>query len=202
MLRGPLATIAPQAALGGGTPAPHARRARRAIATALILALLPALAAAQADGAGFYRASSELNIRSGPSVAAELLGIIPPEGRVAVSGCDAFGWCQVRYENIDGWAARQFLVRTGDLPVDAFSLRFEPPTAPAAGDGAMIEVIGLLTPGVPCATLRTNDGEEFAVIGNVPFVPADTLRVLGERIATNACGTDAALAVLYVRVDR
>lgn len=165
------------------------------------MAVGPGIAGAQTD-AGTYRAASELNIRAAPSIGAELLGVIPPGGLVAVSACDAFGWCEVRYEAIDGWAARQFLVRTGDLPPDAFVLRFGAPTAPVAEIGAIVEVTGNIEPRAPCATLETDAGETFAIVGNVVFDPAQTLLVLAETIAGDACGTDAALAILHVRIDR
>jgi len=172
-----------------------------ALALPLALALAPGSAFAQAD-AGTYRATGELNIRAAPSTEAAIIGIIPPSGRVAVSSCDAFGWCQIRYENIDGWAARQLLVRTGALPADAFSLRFGPPAAAADPTEGVQELVGRVTPGAPCAVLRTDDGRELAVIGNVPFDAATLLRLFGEEIATDACGTGTALAILHVRIDR
>jgi len=184
-----------------GSPTRRADGRLRAALAALAMGLGPAIALAQAD-AGLYRAASELNIRSAPSVTAELVGVIPPEGRVAVSGCDAFGWCEVRYENLGGWAARQFLVRLGDLPADAVPLALGSPTPqPAEQTGAVVELVGVVTPGLPCAILRTGDDEEHAILGNVPFGPADSLRVLGEIVATEACGGDTALAVLHVRID-
>lgn len=202
MLRGPLAITGPLGARPKHQAAPRADGLLRAVLATLALSLWPAIAVAQTD-AGLYRAASELNIRSGPSITAELIGVIPPDGRVAVSACDAFGWCEVRFGNIDGWAARQFLVRTGDLPADGVPLRAGPPTPePAEEVGAVVEMAGVVMHGTPCATLRTGDETEYAILGNVPFGPGDALRVLVEVVATDACGGDRALAVLHVRLDR
>lgn len=169
-------------------------------AVALVLATATGGAVAQTD-AGTYRAASELNIRAAPSTDAAIIGVIPPSGRVFVSGCDAFGWCRIRYQDIDGWSARQLLVRTGDLPADAFTLRFQTPAAAAIGPaGGVRELSGRVTPGTPCGLLRTDDGREFPVVGNLPYGAATPVRVLGEEIATEACGTGTALAVLHVRI--
>lgn len=170
---------------------------------AAILMLAPAVALAQTD-AGTYRASSELNVRAAAGIQAELLGVIPSAGTVTVFRCDAFGWCQVQYQDLQGWAARQFLVRTGDLPPDALTLRVGSPAETLEADvaGGPIEVSGQLAAGTPCTTLLTEDGTEYALLGNVPFSPAAPVRVVGQAIATDACGTATALAVLYVRIAR
>jgi uncharacterized protein YraI len=173
----------------------------RSLLAAVLLALVPAAAVAQAD-AGTYRASSELNVRAAPSIGAELIGVIPPSGRVTVFTCDLFGWCQVQYQDLQGWAARQFLVRTGDLPADTFARRFgSPPAVPTAtGPTAAIEVTGRLVARAPCATVRTEDGTEYPLVGNVPFNSVD-VRIVGQQIATDACGTATALVVFHVRID-
>ncbi|MCW5717096.1 MAG: SH3 domain-containing protein [Bauldia sp.] len=180
--------------------APASRRVW-GVAAALALVLLPASAIAQTD-AGIYRAASELNLRAGPTTGAAILGVIAPSARVEVSNCDAFGWCAVRYQDLEGWAARQFLVRTGDLPAEASATPAETGEAGTIEAGANTEVAGILTPGTPCATLRADDGTEFAIIGNVPFSPADPIVILGRTVATDACGNGTTLAVLHVRIAR
>ncbi|MGV8840746.1 MAG: SH3 domain-containing protein [Bauldia sp.] len=182
--------------------APSARAFATALAVALVLAAAPATAQEQAE-AGTYRAANELNVRAAPSPDAAIVGVIPPAGRVAVSGCDAFGWCRVRFESLDGYAARQFLVRTGDLPADAFTLRFATPAVDAAAPADGVRAFtGRVTPGMPCAILEADDGREYPVVGNVPFDAAAPLRILAEEVATDLCGTGVALAILHVRLGR
>jgi len=65
-----------------------------------------------------------LNVRSGPSTEAAVLGSIPPDGSgIAVGRCRVvsgyrFRWCQVSWQGLEGWASAGFLasMTTGRRP--------------------------------------------------------------------------------------
>jgi uncharacterized membrane protein len=83
------------------------------------LALSPAVLAASFDVTG-VEWGDVLNVRSGPSPKAALVGAIPYDGRgVDVSGQPARGWVRVRYRDIGGYVLAKYLAPTvpdGPLP--------------------------------------------------------------------------------------
>lgn len=75
--------------------------------TALIAVGVLVAGAAQAANA---IATADLNIRTGPGTKYRSLGAIPNGARVDVSGCTSgYGWCQVRYGGLYGWASSRYL---------------------------------------------------------------------------------------------
>lgn len=73
-------------------------------ATAAADAAAPAAAATQA------KAGTDLNIRSGPGVQHEVIGVIPGGADVSVAGCiDAANWCEVTHDETSGWAYGDYL---------------------------------------------------------------------------------------------
>lgn len=75
--------------------------------TALLAVGLLAAGAAQAANA---IVTADLNVRAGPGTKYRTLGAIPNRARVDVSGCTSgYGWCQVRYGGLHGWASSRYL---------------------------------------------------------------------------------------------
>ena len=70
-------------------------------ATLAILAVSGGVAAAQSP-------VTNLNMRSGPGTAYQVLGVIPAGAPVAVLGCDG-SWCQVNYAGRIGYANGSYL---------------------------------------------------------------------------------------------
>lgn len=73
-----------------------------------------AFAAATISGAAFAQtmatAGTDLNIRSGPGVQHEVIGVINNGDEVSVSGCiDSVNWCQISSEGQAGWAYGDYL---------------------------------------------------------------------------------------------
>jgi uncharacterized protein YraI len=58
-------------------------------------------------------ATAELNVRVGPGPQYQAIGVIPAGGTVSVLGCmEASKWCQITYENTNGWAYSDYLAGT------------------------------------------------------------------------------------------
>lgn len=73
-----------------------------------------ALAAMTLSGAAFAQtaatAGTDLNMRAGPGVQHEVVGVIKGGDEVAVNGClDAANWCEVTYGEQTGWAYGDYL---------------------------------------------------------------------------------------------
>jgi uncharacterized protein YraI len=61
-------------------------------------------------------AMTELNIRSGPAVTFEVVGVIPADGEITITGCGDDGfWCQVEYQGVEGWASGGYLAVTPEI---------------------------------------------------------------------------------------
>jgi uncharacterized protein YraI len=77
--------------------------AKTVIATAAaVLMLTPGLALAA-------RATSSLNVRSGPSTGYGVVDVLHPGEQVDVNRCIANGWCQISHRGADGWVSGSYL---------------------------------------------------------------------------------------------
>ena len=71
---------------------------------ACLLAASPALAQVVA------MADTDLNLRSGPGSSYEIVGVIPSQGEVTVTGCMTdTPWCQVEFDGTTAWASGDYL---------------------------------------------------------------------------------------------
>ena len=73
-----------------------------------------ALAAMTLSGAAFAQtaatAGTDLNLRSGPGVQHEVIGVITNGDEVSVTGCiESANWCEVSYNDQTGWAYGDYL---------------------------------------------------------------------------------------------
>ena len=73
-----------------------------------------AVAAMTLSGAAFAQtmanAGTDLNVRSGPGVQHEVVGVIKGGDEVTVQGCiDSANWCEVTYGELSGWAYGDYL---------------------------------------------------------------------------------------------
>lgn len=74
--------------------------------TALAAATLAGAASAQT----MATAGTDLNIRSGPGVQHEIVGVIPGGDEVTVNGCiESANWCEVAHAGHTGWAYGDYL---------------------------------------------------------------------------------------------
>lgn len=72
----------------------------------LAIGVLAAGAAQAADAIS----TADLNIRTGPGTGYAALGTIPGMAPVNVRGCTSgYGWCQVSYGGLFGWASSRYL---------------------------------------------------------------------------------------------
>jgi len=63
-------------------------------------------------------AATDLNLRSGPGVAYEIIGVIPSAQPVTVDGClEEANWCRVAYDGTDGWASSDYLTAMVPQPI-------------------------------------------------------------------------------------
>ena len=56
--------------------------------------------------------TSNLNLRSGPSIADPVLAVMPGSTEVTLTGAEQDGWLSVTYQGTDGWAASSYLSDT------------------------------------------------------------------------------------------
>lgn len=91
-------------------------------------------------------AATDLNLRAGPQATAEILGVIASGDEVQVAGClDGSNWCQVTYNDQQGWAYGDYLTTTvGDAPQPLYENRqtvgvavIAPPATTEAQDTAV-----------------------------------------------------------------
>lgn len=65
-------------------------------------------------------AYTDLNLRAGPGVNYEILGVIPASQAVTVDGClDASNWCRVSLGEVSGWASGDYLTTMVEAPIYA-----------------------------------------------------------------------------------
>ena len=65
-------------------------------------------------------AFTDLNLRAGPDVSYEILGVIPASQAVAVDGClEASNWCRVSFDGMTGWASGEYLTAMVESPIYA-----------------------------------------------------------------------------------
>lgn len=62
------------------------------------------------------KAGTDLNMRSGPGVQHEVIGVIPGGDDVTVAGCiESANWCEVTFKDMKGWAYGDYLAaKMGD----------------------------------------------------------------------------------------
>ena len=116
---------------------------RKLFATTTLAAIAFAGAASAQTAA---TAATDLNLRAGPQATAEILGVIASGDAVDVAGCiEAANWCQVTYNDQQGWAYGDYLTTTvGDTPQPLYENRqtvgvavIEPPAGQEAADTAV-----------------------------------------------------------------
>lgn len=72
--------------------------------------LVGALTASTALAATDATATTDLNLRNGPSPSAEIIDVIPGEAMVSVDQCaDVSQWCRVSFDGKEGWAYGAYL---------------------------------------------------------------------------------------------
>jgi uncharacterized protein YraI len=102
-----------------------------------------------------------VNIRSAPSVNANVLGIIPTGSVVAAFGQNAaYNWIQVEYGGIQGWVAAWVVIGSADLsglPVTSQSAEFSP-----------LEADTLVARSVYDVAIRTGPGLTYGLQAEVP----------------------------------
>ena len=65
-------------------------------------------------------AYTDLNLRAGPAVSYEILGVIPASQAVMVNGClEASNWCRVSFDGMEGWASGEYLTAMIESPIYA-----------------------------------------------------------------------------------
>ncbi|SHJ11918.1 SH3 domain-containing protein [Wenxinia saemankumensis] len=80
------------------------------IRTFLIGGVAAAALAGPAMAQTMATTSVDLNLRAGPGPAFEVVGVIPAETSVDVTGCqDGDLWCEVTYDGTSGWASGGYL---------------------------------------------------------------------------------------------
>lgn len=178
----------------------RARGTWRPLLAGLAASLVVAVPHAAFAQAGPYRSAIDLNVRVAPSIDAALVGVIPPSSRVDVLGCDDFGWCEVRYGDLAGWSARQFLVPITDLGPDAFVLRFGDEATPAPA--LFVEGEGAVADGPLCMIFTGIDGRQFGLRGNVAPNHEAPVYLVGRPVVGETCGDLDLLDVLYARAAR
>lgn len=77
----------------------------------MICAALGALVAAPAMAEVTVKATTDLNIRSGPGAWHEAIGVIPADREASVTACySEANWCEVSFDGTSGWAYGEYLV--------------------------------------------------------------------------------------------
>ncbi|KPP85867.1 MAG: Protein of unknown function (DUF1236) [Rhodobacteraceae bacterium HLUCCO07] len=65
-------------------------------------------------------AFTDLNLRAGPGVSHDIVGVIPASQSVTVDGClEASNWCRVSYGETNGWASGDYLTAMVASPIYA-----------------------------------------------------------------------------------
>jgi uncharacterized protein YraI len=65
-------------------------------------------------------AFTDLNLRAGPNVSYQIIGVIPASQPVTVDGClETSNWCRVSYDGVDGWASGDYLTAMIEAPIYA-----------------------------------------------------------------------------------
>lgn len=91
----------------------HMKPVLTGAATALSLLALAGAASAETTA----KATTDLNIRSGPGPHFEVVGVIGASEEASVMGCLADGkWCQVTHDGTNGWAYSDYLMASFDKP--------------------------------------------------------------------------------------
>jgi len=84
--------------------------------------LLGSSVSAQTSATAF----TDLNLRAGPAVSYEIIGVIPASQTVSVDGClEASNWCRVSYDGANGWASGDYLTAMVAAPIYANRERLE-----------------------------------------------------------------------------
>lgn len=82
------------------------------IVFAAVLWLVPGPSGAQTSWQA--TATTTLNFRAGPGTSYQVLGSIPQGGLVSVYQCtDGYGWCDILYAGVRGWASGRYLAYAG-----------------------------------------------------------------------------------------
>lgn len=86
------------------------------------LALGGVLLASPASAITAYT-TAHLNIRTGPSEAYPVVGVMDNNTRVEVTGCLAnFTWCHIQIANLNGWASGEYLVENADNKIETIGI--------------------------------------------------------------------------------
>lgn len=61
---------------------------------------------------------TDLNMRAGPGVSYEIVGVIPAAQPVMVDGClEDSNWCRVAHDGMNGWASGEYLTAMVEAPI-------------------------------------------------------------------------------------
>ena len=71
-----------------------------------------------AAGSGYYRTTTALNLRTGPSTNRRIILVLPQGAKVQDLGGNKNGFRQVSYKGTEGWASLSFLVVDGGQGAD------------------------------------------------------------------------------------
>jgi uncharacterized protein YraI len=75
----------------------------------LVIAAISLQAAISTASAGEpYRPNTYLNVRSGPSVDYQIVGVIPPGAGVSLGDCVG-EWCHMHWRAVSGWVNSRYL---------------------------------------------------------------------------------------------
>ena len=80
--------------------------------------------------AGVAYTTTDLNLRDGPSLASDVITVMPPAAEVTLTGGEEAGFAGVRYGDTSGWASTQYLSSTAAAVPDEPAL----PANTAGGD--------------------------------------------------------------------
>lgn len=159
-------------------------------AAAIMAAGLPCAASAAATA----RATTPLNIHSGPGPQSAVIGVIPGNGRATVQDCiRGSGWCQVSYRGIRGWAYSTYLTATtprGSIELAQNRARlgiptitYQTPVTATVGVAPVTEAVGAAPPQVDVNPPKVVD----TYVVRHPVEPVDLNRdvVVGSVIPQN-----------------
>lgn len=92
-------------------------KARLILAGAATAAFMALGLAGPAQAAAPGYATTDVNMRTGPSTRYQVIRVVPGGGRVTIYGClQGRSWCDVRYGGHRGWVSAHYLNRGGYRP--------------------------------------------------------------------------------------
>lgn len=120
---------------------------------------------------GQARATTDLNVRSGPGTSYSVVFVLPRNAVVNVLDCTAGpAWCQVSYQNRAGWASATYLAfTTGQQPGYVPPPQQTPQPTPLPQTGAV------QAQATVALNMRTGPGTSYPAVGSIPAGAVATL---------------------------